>query len=63
MGYISHIDGSYYEGDMQYGDTVGVRPPPTSQQVSSDNYKAMVRRRAKLLTPINAVLLLKTIGE
>jgi hypothetical protein len=37
--------------------------PPTNMEVSADNYKGMIRRRAEKLSPIDAVLLLKTIGE
>ena len=35
MGYISHKDGSYYEGDMQVGDSVGDRPLPSLAQVKA----------------------------
>ena len=84
MSYISSIDGSYYEGDKQYGDIdVPKRPSPNhiwqdewvinpeviiaeSKLLGDSNYKATIRRRAKILqetSPYDAILLLKTIGE
>jgi len=40
-----------------------IKPAPTPAEVASNNYKGVIRRRAAKLTPIEAVLLLKTIGE
>jgi len=40
-----------------------IKPAPSPAEVASNNYKGVIRRRASNLTPIEAVLLLKTIGE
>lgn len=65
MGYISHIDGSYYEGDMQYGDTVGVRPP-----LSLTQRKAVVQSQIdgleakyQLARPVREFLLSAAVKE
>lgn len=50
-------------GDLYANGIFTPQPAPPAKDDGSENYKAMIRRRAADLPAIDAVLLLKTIGE